>query len=118
MDERRGEVRSNISPPDIISAQFVIEKGPYAGNILKLNVRDCSEHGLGLLVTENDFIMLKHMKPGEKIRHMTLYAEWALLIVDVEIHHISKISTGTYKGFHLLGVKSNQLIRICKKEKD
>lgn len=117
MKNKRKEERIDIELPDFISAEFVVEKGPEKGKMLNLKVINYSKHGLGLLVTEDDFETLKFVEPGDKMKDLILYASRVLIKTDVEIIHLTKINRGPYKGFGILGVRSDDIFNICTKEK-
>lgn len=114
MMERRREERIIIELLDLLSAEFEIGNGVGIGKLWHLSVRDCSEHGLGLLVSENDYELLQILDPGDKIKDMVLYTEWAMTRVDAIVRHITKIEWGTYIGQYILGVEVIKFIDVPK----
>ncbi len=109
MKEKRREERLILEPPDIISAEFEIGKGSEKGQLWHLDAFDCSRHGLGLLVTEFDSALLQILNPGDRIKGMALYTEWAISKVDATVRHITKIKRGSHEGQYVLGVESEEL---------
>ena len=83
----------------------------------RLNVVNCSGHGLGLLINQTNSELLMILKPGDTIKDMMLYAEWAMLKVDAKVRHVSKIRQGSCKGMYILGVESGEIIDVCTKRK-
>jgi hypothetical protein len=108
--ERRREKRLALDPVDLITAEFHVEKG----KLWQLNVFNCSNYGLGLLITQNDSELLKILNSGDLIADMNLYSQWGIIKVDATVKHITKIEQGKYKDQYILGVRSNEIIEICR----
>jgi hypothetical protein len=111
IQDTRKEERTALGMPDFISVEFTLGKAP--GKNYQVGVIDCSTHGLGLLVTEKDMKLLKMLKKGDKIKGMTCYAARVMITVDAEVKHITKIEEGKFKGQHIIGVESNEIIESC-----
>ena len=73
----------------------------------ELHLMNHSRHGLGLLITEKDFELLRILKPGDKIPEMTIFAASILTKLDVTVKHKTKIEDGKYLGSYILGLESN-----------
>ena len=86
------------------------------GKIYNLNVLDCSRHGLGLIVTKEDFDLLEKLRNGDKIKNISFYATWTLIKVAGHVRHKTKIEEGKYKGCYLLGIESPEVIESCKSD--
>ena len=114
MSERRKEERFVLDPVDLISAEFNVGEGPGKGKTWHLSVFNCSNYGLGLLVTRMDEELLEILNPDDRIENMKLYAEWGLINVDATVKHKTKIEHGRYKGRHVLGVESGEIVEICR----
>ena len=112
--ERRREKRLALDPVDLITAEFHVEKGPDKGKLWLLNVFNCSNYGLGLLISPNDSELLKILYPGDLIGDMKLYSQWGIIKVDATVKHISQIKHGKYKDQCILGVRSKEIIEICR----
>jgi hypothetical protein len=112
--ERRREERLVMDPVDLISAEFSIVKGHDKDRLWNLNVFNCSNYGLGLLVRKIDFELLQILKPGDLIADVKLYSEWGIIKVDATIKHITKIEHGPYKDQCILGLRSNEIVEICR----
>ena len=112
--ERRREKRLALDPVDLISAEFNVEKGSEKGKLWHLNVFNCSNYGLGLLVTKIDSELLQVLNPGDSIADMKLYSEWGMIKVDATVKHITKIKHGKYEDHYILGVRSKEIIEICR----
>lgn len=108
--ERRKETRYTLDIPEMVSVEFKIEKGPAKGKSYELNVYDCSQHGLGLLITERDFELLNILEKGDEIKEITFYATAAIIKVQGTVRHKSKIREGKYTGSYILGIESPDII--------
>ncbi len=103
----RQKKREIVDSPELVSAEFKLlnDQKNY-----KLNVMDYSNHGIGLIITKINFDLIDRIKPGDIIQNISFYASWALIKVDGIVRHISRISEGKYKGYYLLGLKSNDAL--------
>ena len=114
INERRKEKRYTYDIPEMVSVEFNIEKGPGKNKSYELNVYDCSQHGLGILVTEKDFELLSYLEKGDEIKEITFYATAAIIKVQGVVRHKSKIREGKYSGCYILGIESPDIIDSCK----
>ena len=109
-DEKRREHRISTRIPDFIYVEFSLETPTGKGKDCHLNVINYSGHGIGLLVSEKDFDLLKLLKKGDKINNMTFYASWALITIDTSVRHITKVEEGPHGGMYVIGVEARELI--------
>ncbi|NQT69283.1 MAG: hypothetical protein HQ552_06845 [Desulfobacteraceae bacterium] len=107
--EKRKEKRIVLDPADLISAEFYIENGSEKKQLWHLDVFDCSNHGLGLLVAEFDSALLHILNPEDRIEDMLLYSEWGIMKVNATVRHITKIEQGVYKNHYVVGVYSDEI---------
>jgi hypothetical protein len=114
IQERRREKRFTYDLPEMVSVEFKIEKGPGKNKSYELNVYDCSQHGLGILITEKDFELLNYLEKGDEIKEITFYATAAIIKVQGIVRHKSKIREGKYSGCYILGIESPDIIDSCK----
>jgi hypothetical protein len=115
--EKRREERFAYDIPELVSVEFTIGKGPNKGKKYELKVVDSSTHGLGLLVTEEDFDLLESLELGDELKDMTFFAAWAMIKVDGTVRHKTKIETGKNKGLYILGIESAEILESCKPPK-
>ena len=108
--ERRREKRFTYDIPEMVSVEFKIEKEKGKPRSYELNVYDCSQHGLGLLITEKDFALLNILEIGDEIKEITFYATAAIIKVQGTVRHKSKIREGKYEGCYILGIESPDII--------
>ena len=109
--ERRREARYNYEAPDFVSVEFAVEGG---SKVYSLGVKDCSLHGLGILIGKKDFDLLERIKPGDRIEGITFYAESSIIKVDGIVRHVTQIKTGEHQGSYVLGVESPGIIENCR----
>ena len=111
IQDTRKEERTVLTVPDFISVEFKLGKAP--GKDYQVGVIDCSSHGLGLLITKKDMKLVQMLKQGDKIKGMTCYAARAIITVDAEVKHITKIEEGNFKGQYIIGIESSEIIESC-----
>ncbi len=109
--EKRREKRRIYDMPDFVSVEFSIMG---KDKVYDLGVMDCSMHGLGILITKKDFDLVRLVKPGDRIKDIVLYSKSAMIRVDGVVRHLTKMSTGKYRGSYLMGIESPEVIDNCK----
>ena len=107
---KRREYRIITKLSDFVHVEFSLEMPEGKRKHYRLNVINYSRHGIGLLVSENDFYLLKLFKDGAVIKDVTFTASWALVTVDMIIRHTSKMEEGPYAGMYSVGVETRELI--------
>src|SRR5512136_2214289 len=108
--EQRRQERINLDMLEPVSVKFTVGKEPNERKTYDLTVVDYSRHGLGLLLTRNEFDLLEELNVGDRIRDMALYAPWAVTKVDGKVAHKTELQDGDHKGCFMLGIKSRELI--------
>ena len=103
--EKREEPRIVYEKLEMVSVEFRLPMGGEKDKSYTLNVLDRSKGGLGLLVTQKDFDLLKVLNPGDKLQNMTLYSESLMISMDVIVKHKTRIEEGKYKGCYILGIE-------------
>jgi hypothetical protein len=103
--EKRKEPRIVYEKLEMVSVEFRLPMGGEKDRSYTLNVLDRSKGGLGLLVTQKDFNLLKVLNPGDKLQNMTLYSESLMMRIDAIVKHKTRIEEGNYKGCHILGIE-------------
>ena len=73
-----------------------------------LKVFDVSENGVGILVDSEMFDRLERVGIGDRLKKVELYAPWAIVRVDGTVRHKSRMHTGRYSGYHLLGIELDE----------
>jgi hypothetical protein len=112
--EKRREERVTYETPEFVSVEFKLGKSVNKDRLYELNVFDYSKHGLGLLITQKDFDLLKLLHKGEKIEDITFFASWTMIKVSGTVRHITKFEDGKYKGCYILGIESPDIVESCK----
>ena len=114
LEEKREEKRVDYDPPDFLLAEFYIGKGTKNEKRYELDVINCAAYGLGMIIHQKDFDLLKKIKVGDIIKDINFYASNAVLRVDGAIRHITKIEKGKFKGDYYIGIESKDIIPSCK----
>lgn len=111
--ERRSEERSIFEKPDLISAEFTLTVSPSRSKIYALRVHDYSKHGVGLIITENEFDLVDVLAIGDSIDPISFYTSEAIITnVRGVVRHITRIGEGPYEGCYMLGIESRDIIPI------
>jgi hypothetical protein len=114
IEEKRREERFTYDTPELISVEFSLGKKSKKDKQYELNVLDCSEYGLGMIITQRDFDLLELLHKGDKLEDITFFATWAMIKVNGTVRHITKLEDGAYKGCYLLGIESPNVIGSCR----
>ena len=109
--KNRRKDRFKYESPDMVFAEFKAGKAPEKQYSLK--VMDCSEHGLGMLITQKDFELLHLIEAGDDLLDVLYFAAWSVFKVHGTVRHKTKIGAGRYEGCYLLGVESPVIIDDC-----
>lgn len=100
--------------PDFISSEFRLGKQTKDEKSYILDVMDCSIHGLGLIITKDNFDLLDRIKVEDIIEDIAFYTTWSMVKINGTVRHITEIKYGKNKGCYKLGIESRELIDICK----
>ena len=112
--EKRKEERLAYETPEFVSVEFRLGKDEKKNRLYELNVFDYSKNGIGLLVTQKDFDLLKLLHKGDRIEDITFFASWTMIKVSGTVRHITKFEDGKYKDCYILGIESPGIIESCK----
>lgn len=114
LEEKRSERREVLAPPDFLLAEFYIGKGTENEKRYELDVVDCAAHGIGIIIYKKNFDILNKIKVGDIIKDINFYASSAMLRIDGEVRHITRIEQGRFKGGYHVGIESKDIIPNCK----
>jgi hypothetical protein len=109
-EDRRKEERITHKMPELFSVKFRLGKGAHRDKVYDLNVLNRSRHGLGLLITEKDFDLLRTVNVGDHLYNMMFLARSALIRVNGIVRHKTKIWAGKYRGCYVMGIESPDII--------
>ncbi|MBL7176732.1 MAG: hypothetical protein ISS66_12985 [Desulfobacteraceae bacterium] len=112
--EKRREERISYESSEFITAEFRLGKKKKKDILYELNVLNHSRHGLGIIITQKDFDLLKILHKGDKLADISFFTSWSIIKVDGIVRHITKIEEGEYKGCYLLGIGSGDIIESGK----
>jgi len=109
---RKTRRESRCAPviPDFVYVEFVLEGEDGPAQTRQLDVLNCSESGIGLLVPKEDADILKRLSQGTVIPDMVFYAPWTLIRADATVRHVTRIRAGKHQGDYLLGVESKDIV--------
>ncbi|MFP3928324.1 MAG: hypothetical protein ACLFUP_05410, partial [Desulfobacteraceae bacterium] len=112
--ETRRERRFVPAIPDFVYVEFDHQGSDGKPRSYRLQVLNCSEHGIGLLVRKEDFGLLDAVGPGTTISNMVFYATWTLIKAGATVRHLTRIKEGRHKGCYVMGVESQEIIESSK----
>ncbi len=118
IEDKRIEERISFGISDFVSAEFTLGKNSKKEKQYELNVMDCSRHGLGLIITQKDFDLLKRLNIGDKIEKIMFFAPRSMIKVNGNVRHVTKIESGEYKGCYQMGIQSDDLINTSSPEEE
>ncbi|CAN2043892.1 conserved hypothetical protein [Candidatus Magnetomoraceae bacterium gMMP-1] len=102
------EETDSFMRPEFISAEFSLKSSQHNG-VYQLDVLKQSGTSVSLLITENNFDLYQMFNLGDKIKNVKLYAEWAVIRVDVTVKNKNQIKYGDYKEQYLIEIMSKEL---------
>jgi hypothetical protein len=112
--KNRKEDRFKYEMPDMVFAEFRAGKDPGDKKLYSLKIMDCSEYGLGMLITQKDFDLLQVVKEGDELSDVSYFAAWSVNTINGTVRHKTKIGEGEYEGCYLLGIESPVTIEGCR----
>lgn len=106
----RKEPRHVPSIPRFSYAEFSIEVKEGHVKDCRLDVLNCSESGIGLLLPKEEAEIADIITSGSIIPDMVFYAPWTLIRADAKVRHMTRLTNGPHKGDYLLGVESEEVV--------
>ncbi len=106
----RREPRYAPSIPRFSYVEFSIEAKEGHVKDCRLDVLNCSENGIGLLLPKEEKEIADMITSGSIIPDMIFYAPWTLIRADAKVRHLTKLTNGPHKGNYLLGVESEEVV--------
>jgi hypothetical protein len=114
IEEKRREERFYYENTGFISVEFRLGEKSKNDKLYKLNVFDCSKHGLCIIIPQKYFDLLQKIKVGDKFEDIIFYSAQARIKVNGTVKHKTKIDVGKYKDNYLIGIASPDIIEDCK----
>jgi hypothetical protein len=114
--EKRKSNRFVYEISESVYAELKVRKEPDKKGLYELKVKDCSNFGLGMLITQKDFDLLNVLKKGDTIEEISFFATWSVFKIDGTVQHKTKVEEGEDKGCYILGIKSQDIISNCRPE--
>ncbi len=106
----RREPRYSPSIPRFSYVEFSMEMKGGQVKDCRLDVLNCSENGIGLLLPKSDAEIAGMLTSGSIIPDMVFYAPWTLIRADAKVRHVTRLTKGPHKGDFLLGVESEEVV--------
>jgi hypothetical protein len=101
--------RFSYDKPELVSVKCRIDKGSEEGKVCVLNVFDSSQSGIALLIAPKDADLVEFIEVGDKICDMSFFGIGAQIKHDGIVRHITQITEGKYKGYHIVGIEAQDV---------
>ena len=98
-EEKRSEERTYFEPSDTGHSL----EATIGGKEYQFKVLDRGLGGMGMLVLDSQVEALKDLRPRDQVT-MTYTSPKGSLQVNIEIRHITILTTGPYKGHYKVGL--------------
>jgi hypothetical protein len=109
--DRRRHDRHEVggkTAPLFAKAKIRTREGRSQESVYDLRVFDVSEDGVGILVGKELLNWLDRIGIGDRLKGVELSAPWTIVRVDGTVRHKSKMRTGKYGSYHLLGIELDE----------
>ncbi|MBW1767821.1 MAG: hypothetical protein JRJ65_12335 [Deltaproteobacteria bacterium] len=116
INEKRREERNTYEISEGAYVELKVPGDHQTYKMYDLKVNDCSRYGLGMLISQEDFDLLRILQEGDKLQNMAFFSTWTVNRVEGVVRHKTKIEEGKYKGCYIVGIKSEDIIDHCKPE--
>ena len=87
-----------------------------------MKVNDCSNYGLGMLITQEDFDLLRMLQEGDKLQNIAFFSTWTVNKLDGVVRHktnsLKHAFPGDRKGEIEIELKLNDIEEIEIRVKD
>ena len=112
--EKRQYERITYDIPDMVYVEFKLGNGQAEDKLYHLEVMNCSEHGIGIIVRDTDYELIEKIQVGDQIQDMFFYSTWTLIKVNGTVRHITEINDDEGRVCYILGIESLDLIENCR----
>ena len=109
-NERRRLERYTYEESEIAYVEIRLPKDLDREEIYSLRVNDCSNDGIGILVTKKNLGLLRTIKKGDKIEDISFFAPWTVFKMDGTVMHKSKVEKDPQEVSYILGIRSQDSI--------
>ena len=109
IEEKRRERRIEDGLMEFLSVEFKLEG---ESKLYQLKVVNLTSHGIGIIVDEGNFDLLKKLNVGDKIKKLRFFLPMATLTVDGKVKHKTHINQGRLKGKYILGIESDFIVGL------
>ena len=109
IEEKRRERRIENGLTKFISVEFKLEGDT---KLYQLKVINLGSHGIGLVVDEENFDLLKKVNVKDTIKDLKFFLRAATLTIDGNVKHKTQVSQGKLKGSYILGIESDLIMNL------
>ena len=106
LEDQRREARISFEVPDFLFASFRWAEGLDKARIYESDILTYSGQELALLLPNRDRCFFEIIKPGDRIPKITLFAEFALTMVDGILRHKVCIEIGPDRGLFVIDLET------------
>ena len=96
--------------PQLISAELRLNDENGKQNSLLVRLKDSSDHGLGMLISSEEYEKLNKIKNGDMLNDMIFYTGWAMVRTKSVVRNVSRIREGKDKGQYFVEIESEDVV--------
>jgi len=96
--------------PQLISAELMLKEENGKQNSLLVRLKDSSDHGLGMLISSEEYKRLNKIKDGDMLNDIIFYTGWAMVRTKSVVRNVTRIREGKDKGQYFVEIESEDVI--------
>ena len=96
--------------PRLISAELMLKEENGKQNSLLVRLKDSSDHGLGMLISSEEYKRLDKVKDGDMLNDIIFYTGWAMVRTKSVVRNVTRIREGKDKGQYFVEIESEDVI--------
>jgi len=112
-EDKRRDDRYTCKVSEFVYVNLVIKDNSQKIRTYDLKVKDCTQNGLGILITPKDASLIENVNIGDQLKNVTFKSPWRVTSIDGIITHKTKLKGDYYKNreSYIIGLKSTEPIR-------
>ena len=96
--------------PQLVSAELMLKEQSGKQDSLLLRLKDSPEHGLGMLISSEEYKRLNKIKDGDMLNDIIFYTGWAMVRTKSVVRNVTRIREGKDKGQYFVEIESEDVI--------
>jgi len=96
--------------PQLISAELMLKEQNGKQDSLLVRLKDSPDHGLGMLISSEEYKRLNKIKDGDMLNDIIFYTGWAMVRTKSVVRNVTRIREGKDKGQYFVEIESENVI--------